>query len=526
MVYRTIDLLVDYGLKTGLIGENERIYTRNRLLDILREDNYENGEPLPEKSLSEILGILTDYAVSKNLCTDTTESRDIFDTRLMNCLTPRPSEVERMFWEHYKQSPTASTDYFYKFCGDVNYIRRDRIACDRRWKYKSEFGEMDITINLSKPEKDPRDIAAAGKTASLSYPLCQLCRENMGYAGRIGHPARANHRIIPLSLTDEDWFFQYSPYVYYNEHCIVFNSRHVPMKINRQTFEKMFGFVRQFPEYFIGSNADLPIVGGSILSHDHFQGGRCSFAMEKAAEEYSFTVGGYEGIRCAVIKWPLSVIRLRGRSCERIVSLADHILSKWREYTDEDAMIFAETEGVPHNTITPVARYRGDNYELDLCLRNNLTTEEHPLGLYHPHEEYHHIKKENIGLIEVMGLAVLPSRLQKELKVMEKLIEEGRDISSEKSVQKHAPWAEGFVGELSGKTSEIIRERLEQEVGRVFVNVLKDAGVFKCTDEGRKSFKRFIDTLRPLRHDLSMHKLHLVHERFGRHESTLLPLAY
>ena len=495
MIYGIIDLLVDYALKTGLIGENERIYTRNRILDVLREDSYEQEQSPGEKSLPEILKILTDHAVSKKLCSDTTESRDIFDTRLMNCLTPRPAEVERIFREHYSRSPRLSTDYFYKLCGDVNYIRRDRIARDRRWKYNSEYGELDITINLSKPEKDPRDIAAAGKAASVSYPLCQLCRENMGYAGRIGHPARANHRIIPLKLTDGDWFLQYSPYVYYNEHCIVFNSSHVPMRISKETFARLFDFVGQFPEYFVGSNADLPIVGGSILSHDHFQGGRYTFAMERAQEEFSFTVGGYEQISCSVIKWPLSVIRLRGRSSREIAALADYILQKWRGYTDQASMILAETDGIPHNTITPIARRRGDAFELDLCLRNNLTTEEHPLGLYHPHEQRHHIKKENIGLIEVMGLAVLPSRLQKELQLMEDLIADGRELTSEPPVQKHAAWAQGFVGELYGKPRESIRIRLEQEVGRVFVNVLEDAGVYKYTDNGREAFRRFIDTL-------------------------------
>lgn len=495
MVYRAIESLVDYGIKTGLIGENERIYTRNRLLDVLGEEFYEEGEPLSDKTLPEILKILTDYGVSKGLCADTTESRDIFDTRLMNCLTPRPSEVERQFLAHYANSPKEATDYFYKFSGDVNYIRRDRIIRDRRWKYTGKYGELDITINLSKPEKDPRDIAAAGKSFKAAYPLCQLCPENMGYAGRIGHPARANHRIIPVRLAGENWFLQYSPYVYYPEHCIVFNSRHVPMKINRGTFAKLMDFVGQFPHYFVGSNADLPIVGGSILTHDHFQGGGYHFAMEEAETEFSFRINGYEGISCEVIRWPLSVIRLRGRDSEEIVSLADHILRKWRGYTDEAAMILAETDGVPHNTITPIARRRGADYELDLCLRNNITTDEHPAGLYHPHEKHHHLKRENIGLIEVMGLAVLPSRLQRDLEQMEERIAEGRDISEEEPIAKHAAWAGEFVPELKGKTRDEIRHRLEQEVGKAFEQILEDAGVYKCTEEGRAAFRRFLAAL-------------------------------
>lgn len=495
MINKTISSLVRYGIDSGLIGENEAIYTRNRLLDVLREDSFEEKGIIDGASLPELLKTLTDYGVSKGLCGDTTESRDIFDTRLMNCLTPRPAEVERLFREKYNVSPQDATDFFYKFSGDVNYIRRDRIARDRRWKYNCEYGELDITINLSKPEKDPRDIAAAGKTVSKAYPLCQLCAENVGYAGRIGHPARANHRVIPLRLMGEDWFFQYSPYVYYNEHCIVFNSRHIPMKICRDAFAKLFEFTEQFPHYFIGSNADLPIVGGSILSHEHFQGGHYTFAMEKAESEYSFTVAGIEEISCSVVKWPLSVIRLRGEDKEKIISLACVILEKWRGYTDSSAMIFAETDGTAHNTITPIARRRGNDFEIDLCLRNNLTTEEHPLGLYHPHAQWHHIKKENIGLIEVMGLAVLPSRLNKELELIEEYIMQNKDISSEESIAKHSEWACTFADELYGKPLEVVRNRLEQEVGNVFMHVLEDAGVFKRTDEGRAAFMRFIDSI-------------------------------
>lgn len=417
MIFNAIEALVLYGIQTGLIDHNESVYTRNRLLDVLHEDGFEAAEPM-KGTLPDILKVLTDHAVQKGLCADTSESRDIYDTRLMNCLTPRPGEVNRRFFALYAQSRQAATDWFYRFSGDVNYIRRDRIARDRRWKVQSEYGEIDITINLSKPEKDPRDIAAAGKAKMTAYPLCQLCVENVGYAGRIGHPARANHRVLPIDICGEEWFFQYSPYVYYNEHCIVFNGDHIPMVISKKAFEKLFDFVRQFPHYFVGSNADLPIVGGSILSHEHFQGGRYTFAMERAESEYCFAVKGYEDIACGIVKWPLSVIRLRGCDSGRLVELAAMILDKWRGYTDESVNILSETDGVPHNTITPIARRRGEGFELDLCLRNNLTTDEHPLGLFHPHAQRHHIKKENIGLIEVMGLAVLPSRLQKKARAV------------------------------------------------------------------------------------------------------------
>ena len=433
MIFNAIEALVLYGIQTGLIDHNESVYTRNRLLDVLHEDGFEAAEPM-KGTLPDILKVLTDHAVQKGLCADTSESRDIYDTRLMNCLTPRPGEVNRRFFALYAQSRQAATDWFYRFSGDVNYIRRDRIARDRRWKVQSEYGEIDITINLSKPEKDPRDIAAAGKAKMTAYPLCQLCVENVGYAGRIGHPARANHRVLPIDICGEEWFFQYSPYVYYNEHCIVFNGDHIPMVISKKAFEKLFDFVRQFPHYFVGSNADLPIVGGSILSHEHFQGGRYTFAMERAESEYCFAVKGYEDIACGIVKWPLSVIRLRGCDSGRLVELAAMILDKWRGYTDESVTILSETDGVPHNTITPIARRRGEDFELDLCLRNNLTTDEHPLGLFHPHAQRHHIKKENIGLIEVMGLAVLPSRLQKELELLEAFIAEGRDIAGEASI--------------------------------------------------------------------------------------------
>ena len=494
MIFNAIEALVLYGIQTGLIDHNESVYTRNRLLDVLHEDAFEAAEPM-KGTLPDILKVLTDHAVQKGLCADTSESRDIYDTRLMNCLTPRPGEVNRRFFALYAQSRQAATDWFYRFSGDVNYIRRDRIARDRRWKVQSEYGEIDITINLSKPEKDPRDIAAAGKAKTTAYPLCQLCIENVGYAGRIGHPARANHRVLPIDICGEEWFFQYSPYVYYNEHCIVFNGDHIPMVISKKAFEKLFDFVRQFPHYFVGSNADLPIVGGSILSHEHFQGGRYTFAMERAESEYCFAVKGYEDIACGIVKWPLSVIRLRGCDSGRLVELAAMILDKWRGYTDESVNILSETDGVPHNTITPIARRRGEGFELDLCLRNNLTTDEHPLGLFHPHAQRHHIKKENIGLIEVMGLAVLPSRLQKELELLEAFIAEGRDIAGEASIAKHADWANSFAEGLKGQPREVIREILEKEVGKVFLHVLEDAGVFKRDKKGKAAFLRFIESL-------------------------------
>ncbi len=494
MIFNAIEALVLYGIQTGLIDHNESVYTRNRLLDVLHEDGFEAAEPM-KGTLPDILKVLTDHAVQKGLCADTSESRDIYDTRLMNCLTPRPGEVNRRFFALYAQSRQAATDWFYRFSGDVNYIRRDRIARDRRWKVQSEYGEIDITINLSKPEKDPRDIAAAGKAKMTAYPLCQLCVENVGYAGRIGHPARANHRVLPIDICGEEWFFQYSPYVYYNEHCIVFNGDHIPMVISKKAFEKLFDFVRQFPHYFVGSNADLPIVGGSILSHEHFQGGRYTFAMERAESEYCFAVKGYEDIACGIVKWPLYVIRLRGCDSGRLVELAAMILDKWRGYTDESVNILSETDGVPHNTITPIARRRGEDFELDLCLRNNLTTDEHPLGLFHPHAQRHHIKKENIGLIEVMGLAVLPSRLQKELELLEAFIAEGRDIAGEASIAKHADWANSFAEGLKGQPREVIREILEKEVGKVFLHVLEDAGVFKRDKKGKAAFLRFIESL-------------------------------
>ena len=411
MIYTAIDELIRYAVDSGLTPEEETLYARNLLLDLLREADYRPGRPAP-RPLPEILRELTDIAVERGILPDSGENRDIFDTKLMNCLTPRPAQVRRAFWEAYAQSPAQATDYFYGLSQNSNYIRRDRIAKDRRWVYDGEFGPLDITINKSKPEKDPRDIAAAGKAKASGYPLCLLCAENEGYAGRIGHPARANHRIIPLQLGGESWALQYSPYVYYNEHCIVLSMAHRPMAVSRAGFIRLLDFVGQFPHYFVGSNADLPIVGGSILSHDHFQGGRYVFAMEKAEIEQAFDLPGFEDVTCGRVHWPISVLRLRCADPGRLADAADAVLTHWRGYSDPDAGILARTDA-PHNTITPIARRRGELFELDLALRNNRTTPEHPLGLFHPHAQWHHIKKENIGLIEVMGLAVLPARLER-----------------------------------------------------------------------------------------------------------------
>lgn len=491
-----IKKLVDYGISTGLVPECERIYTTNQLLSLFKEDNYE--EPVGEylnTQLEDVLRNLLDEAVKRGLIEDTITDRDLFDTKIMNCLMPRPSQVQDKFWSLYKKSPEEATDYFYKLSQDSDYIRRYRIVKDKKWKVDSDYGKIDITINLSKPEKDPKAIAAAKNAKASSYPKCALCMENEGYAGRANHPARDNHRIIPIKVNNNKWGFQYSPYVYYNEHCIVFNGEHTPMKIDRSAFIKLFDFVKQFPHYFLGSNADLPIVGGSILSHDHFQGGHYTFAMEEAPIEKPITIKGFEDVEAGIVKWPLSVIRIRNKDEQRLVDLAEYILNKWRGYTDEEAFIFAETDGEPHNTITPIARKKNGIFELDLTLRNNITTEEHPLGVYHPHSQWHHIKKENIGLIEVMGLAVLPSRLKEELELIEEYILEGKDIRSCEKIEKHADWVEEFVKEYDDINKDNVTDIIQNEVGKVFVHVLEDAGVYKCTEEGREAFMRFINSL-------------------------------
>ena len=493
MLSNSIKKLVQYGIQTGLTPECERVYTTNLLLELYHEDEYEDTDcDLSGIVLEDVLRDLLDEACSRGIIEDSIVYRDLFDTKLMNCLLPRPAQIQKEFWELYKTSPVAATDYYYKFSQDSDYIRRYRVAKDMKWTVDTQYGTLDITINLSKPEKDPKAIAAARNAKASSYPKCLLCMENEGYAGRTNHPARENHRIIPVTINDSGWGFQYSPYVYYNEHCIVLNGEHVPMKIEKNTFRKLFDFVKLFPHYFLGSNADLPIVGGSILSHDHFQGGNYTFAMAKAPVISTFEVKGFEDVKAGIVKWPLSVIRLQGKDENRIIDLADHILKAWRGYTDEEAFIYAETEGQPHNTITPIARMHDGLYELDLTLRNNITTEEHPLGVYHPHANLHHIKKENIGLIEVMGLAVLPARLKDEMERLKTCILEKKDLRSDEILTKHADWAESFLPGYPEITPENIDHILRQEIGKVFCQVLEDAGVYKCSESGLKAFHNFI----------------------------------
>ena len=485
--------LVDYAVRCALIEEDDRLWALNRLLEVMGLDGVEpataSGAPLHV-----LLETLTEDAVARGVCEDNQVARDLFDTKLMGVLTPAPREVREQFRELYRESPWQATDWFYKFSQDTNYIRRDRIAKDQKWVYEGKYGALDITINLSKPEKDPRAIAAAKLAPQSGYPKCQLCPENEGYAGRMNHPARQNHRIIPLSLSGESWYFQYSPYVYYNEHCICLNAAHVPMTICRACFEKLLDVVTLLPHYFVGSNADLPIVGGSILSHEHFQGGHYVFAMERAKIGTPLTFRGFEDVEAGIVNWPMSVIRLRAADRKRLAELAEKILTCWRGYSDAEAFIFAETDGEPHNTITPIARRRGDAFEMDLVLRNNITTPEHPLGVYHPHAKLHHIKKENIGLIEVMGLAVLPSRLKGELAALREAILSGSDIRADETLAKHADW----VDELKTRhtfTVENTEQILRQEVGAVFEQVLEDAGVYKTDNAGREAFLRFVQAV-------------------------------
>ena len=497
MISEAVRDLVQYGLDTGLLDEEDRYYARNQILRLLGLTEYEESEePEKKRSLEDILETLLDYAAENGLLEhDSVTYRDLFDTKLMNCLMPRPSEVSKRFRELYEADPEAATRYFYKLSQDSDYIRRYRVCKDMKWVADTEYGALDVTVNLSKPEKDPRAIAAAKLAKQSGYPKCLLCVENVGYAGRADHPARDNHRIISLTMGGEEFGFQYSPYVYYNEHCIVFNQKHVPMKIDRSTFVKLFDFVKQFPHYFLGSNADLPIVGGSILSHDHFQGGHYTFAMAKAPIEKHYTMKGFDDVEAGIVRWPMSVLRLRGEDPDQLIELGDKVLGAWRAYTDEAAFVYAETDGEPHNTITPIARKNGSKYELDLVLRNNITTEEFPLGLYHPHQELHHIKKENIGLIEVMGLAVLPSRLKDELALLGEYIVEGKDIRSNEVLAKHADWVEEFLPSYGEVTMETIPGILQDEVGKVFARVLEDAGVYKCTPEGREGFDRFLKSV-------------------------------
>ena len=487
--------LRDYALRTGLISAGEENWAVNTILDVMKLDALPELDVADDAPLHVILAALTDDAFARGVLRENSVVyRDLFDTELMGRLTPRPAQVIQMFETLRAFRPEIATDWYYKFSQDTNYIRRDRIANDIQWKAPTEYGELDITVNLSKPEKDPKAIAAARNLPASDYPRCLLCAENEGYAGRVNHPARQNHRMVPITIKGSPWYLQYSPYVYYNEHCICLNREHTPMKIDRACFEKLLDFVRQFPHYFVGSNADLPIVGGSILAHDHFQGGHYTFAMETAPVETPFVFPGYEDVAAGIVKWPMSVVRLRAADSARLAELADRILTAWRGYTDEAAVIFAETDGEAHNTITPIARRRGEDFELDLVLRNNLTTEEYPLGLYHPHPELHHIKKENIGLIEVMGLAVLPARLREELAAVAETLVSGGDLRADERTEKHADWAEEFASRYT-ITAENALDIVKAETGRVFAKVLEHAGVYQRNDNGREAFLRFLKSV-------------------------------
>lgn len=494
-INEAITALVDYGVKEHLISHEDRIYTVNGILGVLSLDSYEYVKPEKDYSLEKILGAMLEYGVSNGLCEDSVVYKDLFDTKIMGVLTPRPSEVIGEFKKNYEVSPEKATEYYYNLSRKTDYIREYRIKNDMRWVTSTPYGDIDITINLSKPEKDPKAIAAARNAKQSGYPKCQLCPENEGYYGRVNHPARENHRIIPVTINNEDWFMQYSPYVYYNEHCIVLNSKHTPMVIDRAAFKKLFDFVKMFPHYFVGSNADLPIVGGSILSHEHFQGGNYTFAMAKAPIEKYIFFKNYEDVEAGIVKWPMSVIRLRGDDTDRITRLAEKILNAWREYTDEEVFIFSETEGTPHNAITPIARCVDGTYELDLVLRNNITTEKYPDGYYHPHPEYHHIKKENIGLIEVMGLAVLPSRLKKEMQLLKEAMLSGEDIRKNELISKHADWADMIKAKYT-VTAENIDGIIRDEIGIVFAAILEQCGVFSRDDLGREHFMKFIESVK------------------------------
>lgn len=496
-INESISKLIKYGLNCGLLAKEDKVYAINQILDVLGLEDFEEVDVITAKdNLEDILAEILDYAYENGkLKENSIVYRDLLDTKIMNCLMPRPSQVIQEFQCRYVKSPVEATNYYYKLSRDSDYIRRYRVSKDMKWVTPTEYGDLDITINLSKPEKDPKAIAAAKLMKQSGYPKCQLCKENEGYAGRVNHPARNNHRIIPITINGTQWGFQYSPYVYYNEHCIVFHGEHTPMKIDKETFIKLFDFIKLFPHYFIGSNADLPIVGGSILTHDHFQGGNYTFAMAKAPVEKNFTISGFEDVEVGIVKWPMSVIRIRHADEKRLIELGEHILNSWRGYTDEECFVFANTKGQPHNTITPIARMKDGLFELDLVLRNNITTEEHPLGVYHPHEELHHIKKENIGLIEVMGLAVLPSRLKDEIKLLSKYLVEGKDINSCESIKKHAKWAEEFKTKYETITENNVDAILEDEIGKVFAKVLEHAGVYKRDENGHAGFERFIKQL-------------------------------
>lgn len=489
--------LCDYAIQKGLAEECDRVFLCNRLMEELNVAEFApDRAPDGSRPLEELLGALCDYAVEHKIIPDRgITGRDLFDTKLMGILTPRPSEVNRKFRLLYREDPKQATDYYYRLACDSDYIRTYRIKKDLKWVYHGTYGDLDITVNLSKPEKDPKAIAAAKKQKPAGYPKCALCRENEGYAGSLNQAARQSHRLIPLQIGGKEWFLQYSPYVYYNEHCILLSGEHTPMKIDRATFERQMDFVRQFPHYMLGSNADLPIVGGSILTHDHMQGGRYTFAMERAEIERELTFRGFENVKAGIVRWPLSVIRLQSNDPEALIELSERILLAWRVYSDPEASIFAETDGEAHNTVTPIARRRGEAYEMDLVLRNNLTTEEHPLGLFHPHADKHNIKKENIGLIEVMGLAVLPARLKTEMAELGRAILEGKDLYADETLSKHAAWVDAFRDRYTF-TADNVDEILRDEIGRTFQGVLEDAGVYKCTPEGREAFLRFVNTVK------------------------------
>lgn len=493
MVYTAIEQLINYGIEKCLIEKEDICFVTNQLLEALELTEFiPSSEDVPKADLEEILNNILDDACNRGVIENSIVYRDLLDTKLMGIITPLPSTIIKKFNVLYQKDPKIATDWYYDFSQNTDYIRRYRILKDVKWTTETQYGELDITINLSKPEKDPVAIAAAKNAPQSGYPKCLLCRENEGYSGRINHPARQNHRLIPIKMASQDWFFQYSPYVYYNEHCIAFNKEHIPMKIDRIAFEKMFDFIKLFPHYFIGSNADLPIVGGSILAHDHFQGGRYTFAMEKAEIETKYEIQGFEDVEVGIVNWPMSVIRIRHKVDKRLISMADYILNKWRGYKDESVFIYPQTNGEPHNTITPIARMRDGKFEMDLVLRNNITTKEHPLGVYHPHAQLHHIKKENIGLIEVMGLAVLPSRLKDELSQLKTAILNGNDLFAVDSIAKHAQWATDFLKKYDDISEDKLDNIIKNEVGLVFAKVLEDAGVYKRTQEGKKAFEGFV----------------------------------
>jgi UDPglucose--hexose-1-phosphate uridylyltransferase len=494
-VFAAIKSLVIYGINNKLIEKNDEIYITNQICQALEIDSFEDAEANADATLQEILGVIIDYAIQNGICEDSVVYRDLFDTKIMGILTPRPSQVINEFNKRYDESPKKATDYYYNFAKKSDYIREYRIKNDVKWITQTQYGDIDITINLSKPEKDPKAIAAALKMKQSAYPKCQLCKENEGYAGRVNHPARQNHRIIPINLAGNNFYLQYSPYVYYNEHCIVFNAEHIPMKIDRGAFEKLFAFVEQFPHYFVGSNADLPIVGGSILTHEHFQGGNYEFAMAKAPVETEFVFEGYDDVSAGIVKWPMSVIRLSSDNSDKLVDLSDKILNAWREYTDEEAFIYAQTNGEPHNTITPIARMRDGKFEIDLVLRNNITTDECPLGFYHPHPEYHHIKKENIGLIEVMGLAVLPSRLKDEIAQLKDAMLCGKNIAEIESIAKHKQWADMIMSKYD-INEDNCEDIIKKEIGVVFTSILEQCGVFDRNEKGKAQFIKFMESVK------------------------------